>query len=128
MNYINGLLLVERFFALKRLIGFSVYCYIAFLSIPFSKVKITPPPKNNMITINKNNVLIWSKTSSLNIILTRFSGFSTKFAGRINTRIIKIIDPTKKIEYLFSLFLKILYHFTTIGSVCNHFGITLIYP
>jgi len=98
MNYINGLLLVERFFALKRLIGFSVYCYIAFLSIPFSKVKITPPPKNNMITINKNNVLIWSKTSSLNIILTKLSGFSTKFAGRINTRTTKIIDPMKKIE------------------------------
>jgi len=50
MNYINGLLLVERFFALERLIGFSGYCYIAFLSIPFSKVKITTAPENNMIT------------------------------------------------------------------------------
>jgi len=98
MNYINGLLLVERFFALERLIGFSGYCYIAFLSIPFSKVKITTAPENNMITIKINNVLILSKLSSLNIILTKFSGFSTKFAGRINTRIIKIIDPMKKTE------------------------------
>jgi len=98
MNYINGLLLVERFFALECLIGFSVYCYIAFLSIPFSKVKIIPPPKNNMITTKMNNVLILSKLSSLNIILTKLAGFSTKFAGRINTRTTKIIDPMKKIE------------------------------
>jgi len=98
MNYINGLLLVERFFAFERLIGFSVYCYIAYLSIFFSKVKITPPPENNMITINKNNVLILSKTSSLNILLTKLSGFSTKFAGRIITRTIKIIAPMKKTE------------------------------
>jgi len=98
MNYINGLPLVERFFALERLIGFFVYCYIAYLSIFFSKVKIIPPPVNNMTTIKINNVLILSKLSSLNIILTKFSGFSTKFAGRINTRIIKIIDPMKKTE------------------------------
>jgi len=98
MNYINGLLLVERFFALERLIGFSGYCYIAYLSIFFSKVKITTPPENNMITTKINNVLILSKTSSLNITLTKFSGFSTKFAGRINTRTTEIIDPMKKIE------------------------------
>jgi len=98
MNYINGLPLVERFFALEHLIGFSVYCYIVYLSIFFSKVKIIPPPVNNMTIIKINNVLILSKLSSLNIILTRFSGFSTKFAGRINTRIIKIIDPMKKTE------------------------------
>jgi len=98
MNYINGLLLVERFFALERLIGFSVYCYIAYLSVFFSKVKITAPPENNMIITKINNVVILSMMSSLNITLTKFSGFSTKFAGRINTRTIKIIDPTKKTE------------------------------
>jgi len=115
------------FLALERLIGFSVYCHIEYLSIFFSKVKITAPPENNMITMNKNNVLILSKRSSPNALLTKFSGFSTKFAGRINTRIIKIIDPTKKIEVLIFIVSKNMVSFYYNRICVLPFGITHIY-